>query len=163
MSLADELAKLNELHFSGVLSDAEFEKAKAALLNSPAAESAQEQLAAGKYQDKLARIDREWEMERLQYLVRIRSAIPQVPTVDMGIGAVVVAGVFGTFWTIMAISITGSAPGNGPLKIASIISSFWGVVGIAMGIYIYCRARQYQKRFQAYRQRRQSVRPDEFR
>ena len=40
MSLADELNKLNELRFSGALSDAEFEKAKAALLSSAATEPA---------------------------------------------------------------------------------------------------------------------------
>ena len=77
----------------------------------------------------------------------------------MGIGAVVIGGVFATFWTILAIS----APDNSPFAIGRIMFPFWGVLAIAMGIYIYCRARQYQKRFQAYRQRRQSVRPEDSR
>jgi hypothetical protein len=169
MNLADELAKLNELHFSGVLNDAEFEKAKAALLNPTLAtpEPVQEQLTQVRYQNELARIDREWENERLKYLVRNRYGIRQVPTAGIGIAAAVVGGVFGTLWTIMAIAITGSAPNMGPFSIVKIIFPLFGVCfivfGIAMGIYVYRRTQQYQERFQAYQARRQSVRSDDFR
>lgn len=36
MSIADELLKLNKLHAEGMLTDEEFEKAKAAVLDGPA-------------------------------------------------------------------------------------------------------------------------------
>src|SRR5438552_12934083 len=141
MSLADDLNKLNELHFSGALSDAEFEKAKAALIQgSPAAEPhIAEQLADVQSQNELARIDREWEMERQGYLIRNRYGVRTVPTAGMGIGIAIVAGVFGTLWTIMAIAITGAAPDFGPLSVAKIIFPLFGVlfllVGLGFGFY----------------------------
>jgi len=77
MSLVDELTKLEELRRSGALSDAEFTKAKAALLNEAPAgrglelgEHLADQLAEVKYQNELAQVDREWESERQQYLIR---------------------------------------------------------------------------------------------
>src|SRR5712692_1011574 len=122
MNLADELTKLNELRFSGVLSDAEFEKAKAALLNPTRAapEHAPEQIAAVRYETELARLDREWEMERQQYLIRNQYGIRQLPTTGIGIAMAGVGGVFGTLWTIVAFAITRSAPDVGPFPIVNI-------------------------------------------
>jgi hypothetical protein len=50
MSVSDELQKLQELHRTGGLSDEEFAKAKAKLLDSPPAEAIREG-APGHYQD----------------------------------------------------------------------------------------------------------------
>jgi hypothetical protein len=165
MSLADDLNKLNELHFSGALSDAEFEQAKAALLQgSPPAPHIGEQLNNVHYDNELARIDREWEMERQQYLVRTRYGVRTVPTAGMGIGMAIVAGVFGTLWTIMAIAITGAAPAFGPFAVAKVIFPLFGVFfilfGIGFGVYCYKMAQRYEEAFRAYQVRRQAVRPE---
>src|SRR5262249_30652030 len=135
MSLADELTKLNELRFSGTLSDAEFEKAKAALLEAaPAADHANEELARLRHDSELARIHREWDRERERYLVRSKYGIRQVPTAGVGIAAAVVGGVFGTLWTILAIAITSLAPNFGPFSIVKIIFPLFGVFFVVFGI-----------------------------
>src|SRR5437868_14334326 len=108
MSIADELGKLEELRRSGALSEAEFAQAKPVLLSGPRADDGQqlgqdlaEQIAEVRRQNELARIDREWEAERQQYLIpyRYRTGKWQVPTTGMGIRLAVVGGVFGLLWT----------------------------------------------------------------
>ena len=166
MNIADELTKLNELRFSGALTDAEFEKAKAALLNPPPAEPAHmtEELAQLRYETDLARIDREWETERQRYYIRNHYGVRQVPTAGVGIAAAVVGGGFGILWTILAIVITSAAPNNGPFTIVKIVFPLFGVFftvfGIAMGTHVIRKSRQYQEQLQAYQERRASIRPD---
>jgi hypothetical protein len=169
MSIADELTKLEDLRRNGTLSEAEFAKAKALLLNSPP--PAQEALvkhlddqhAETKYQNELARIDREWEIERQQYYVTNRYGVRQLPTTGMGLGIAVIGGVFGVFWTIMAIAITGGAPDVGPFPIAKVIFPLFGVLftgaAVVFGIVCNVRAKKYQQAYEAYQTRRHQVRP----
>jgi phage shock protein PspC (stress-responsive transcriptional regulator) len=58
MSEADELAKLGELHRSGVLSDDEFARAKARVLSGAAAASADARVLAGVHALTRSRADR---------------------------------------------------------------------------------------------------------
>jgi hypothetical protein len=172
MSLVDELAKLEQLRRSGALSDAEFAKAKAALLNeAPTGPGPQlgehlaDQLAEVKYQNELAQIDREWEIERRQYLIQGQYGIAQEPTAGMGLGAAIVGGVFGAFWTIFAVSLTGGAPDDGPFTIAKVFFPLFGVLftvgAIAYGVHAYSKAQKYQEAFAAYKARRARVRPEQ--
>jgi hypothetical protein len=82
----------------------------------------------------------------------------------MGIGTAVVGGVFGVFWTIIALTITGSAPDEGPFSIVRVVFPLFGVLftgtAIGYGIYCYNRAQQYQRAFQAYQARREAFRQD---
>jgi hypothetical protein len=171
MSLADELAKLEELRRSGSLSDAEFTKATATVLSgAPAAsgndvaEQLADQLAEVKYQNELAQIDREWQIERQQYLIRTQYGMAQVPTAGMGIGTAVVAGVFGTIWTIFSISLTSGGPDFGAFSVAKVIFPLFGVAftvaGIGYGIYTYNRAHHYQDAFARYQLRRERARAE---
>jgi hypothetical protein len=171
MSLVDELAKLEELRRRGALSDAEFTKAKAALLGGAPAGSGQElgehladHLAEVRYQNELAQIDRAWEVERQQYLLRGRYGMAMVPTAGVGIGMAVVGGLFGVFWTVMALSITGSAPNFGPFAVARVVFPLFGVVftaaAVGYGTYAYARAKKYQEAFAAYQARRERVKPE---
>src|SRR5205085_1477539 len=103
MSLADEIKKLEELRWNGTLTDDEFARAKASLLAAhgapaePAAAGGDAavagnlagQLAEVRYQNELARIDREWEAEKEQYAVTDRYGRRQLPTTGMGIGIAV--------------------------------------------------------------------------
>lgn len=167
MSLANELAKLEELRRSGALSDAEFTQAKAAILSgtpSPSVgeqqigERLSEQLAEVKHQNELARIDREWEAERQQYMLADRYGRRSVPTPGMGIIAGAVGGLFGAFWTIMACAITGEAPDVGPFAVAKVMFPLFGVVftvaAIGYGIYTVTRAQKYEQALAAYKARR---------
>lgn len=168
MSVVDELAKLEQLRRSGALNEAEFTKAKAALLSGAPAGSEQHlgehlanQLAEVKHQNELAQIDREWEIERQKYLIWGRYGSAYVPTAGMGIGAAVVGGVFGLFWTIMAMSITSGGPDFGAFSVAKVFFPLFGVVftvaAIGYGMYVYSRAQKYQDAFAAYKARRTRV------
>src|SRR5438045_1929994 len=99
MSLVDELQRLDELHQNGSLTDAEFAQAKANLLAKPSDsghhQQMAEQLQEVRYHNELARIDREWEMERQQYLITTKYGRLIVPTRGMAIGVIVVAVLFG--------------------------------------------------------------------
>src|SRR5262249_55465495 len=109
MSLADDLAKLDELRRNGALNDAEFEKAKATLLEgSPLpTEDAAAGLAELRKQNELARIDREWEKEQQQYLLRNRYGYRQMPTTALGAAMAIVGGGFGFLWAFLAMSLMG--------------------------------------------------------
>ncbi len=178
MSLAEELQKLEGLRWNGTLTDAEFAQAKAALLaklaqppelppNAAAAGKLGEQLAEVRYQNELERIDREWEMEKEQYTVAGQNGRREVPTAGAGIAAGVVIGVFGAFWTAMAVAITSGAPNVGPFALAKVFFPLFGVVftagGIWMGVHVYRKADAYNKAYAAYQQRRAAVNPDDFR
>jgi hypothetical protein len=167
MSLVDELAKLEELWRSGGLSDAEYAKAKTALLNAVSQPELREhladQLTEVKYQNKLAQIDREWQIERQQYLIRSRYGIAQVPTAGMGIGTALIGGAFGVFWTMLALSIAGAAP-HPTSDFSSLIRIFFPLFGIVFtvaaiggGIYACIKAQKYQEAFAAYQERRARV------
>ena len=121
MSLAEEIKKLEDLRWNGTLTDEEFARAKAALIakledeaepghKGEAAGAVASQLAEVRYQNDLARIDREWEMEKEQYMVTGKHGTRHLPTQGMGLGIAVGGGLFGLFWTIMAFSITSGAP-----------------------------------------------------
>jgi hypothetical protein len=174
MSIADELTKLEDLRRNGTLSEAEFAKAKELLLNSPPpppqeplVQHLAQQQAEIKHQNELARIDREWEMQKQQYYVTTRYGVRQLPTTGMGIGIAVVGGVFGVFWTIMAFAITSGAPNAGPFAIVKIIFPLFGVLftgaAIVFGIVCNIRAKKYQEAYEAYQRRRQQVRQEEHR
>ena len=165
MSLADDLTKLEDLRRSGALTDAEFAQAKAALLNGapagtdqPLAEHLADQLAEVRHQNDLAQIDREWQIEREQYLIPDRWGRRYVPTAGLGLGGAVMGGVFGVFWTIMAFAITSGAPDVGAFSIAKVVFPLFGVVFVAAavgyGLYAYSKAQQYQAAFRAYQDRR---------
>jgi hypothetical protein len=171
MSLVDDLAKLEELRRRGALSESEFTKAKAELLNGAPASSEPglvehlaNQLAEVQYQNELAQIDREWQIERQQYLIRGQYGTAQVPTSGMGIGTAVVGGLFGAFWTIMAISITAGAPDFGGFSVAKVFFPLFGVVftggAIGYGMYCYAKAQKYQEAFAAYQARRAGAKPE---
>lgn len=169
MSLADELVKLEELRRSGALTDAEFTQAKAALLAGPASAAdapLAEHLAEVRYQNELARLDREWEIERQQYLIADRYGRRHVPTAGMGMGSAVVGGVFGIFWTIMAASMTSGAPDFGAFSLIRVVFPLFGVLftaaAVGYGLYAYSRAQKYDVAYRDYRARREKVRPEQF-
>lgn len=174
MSIADELQKLEELRRGGSLTDEEFAQAKARVLagssSSPGEQAGQqlsEHLAEVRHQNELARVDREWEMERQKYFITDRYGRRHIPTSGMGIGIAAVGGIFGLLWTIMAISITGSGPADGPFGVARVVFPLFGVVlivgAIGYGIYCYSRAQEYEKALAAYQSRRRAIGPEQFR
>ncbi|HZT78776.1 MAG TPA: hypothetical protein VFA26_01020 [Gemmataceae bacterium] len=114
-----------------------------------------DQLAEIRYQNEIARIDREWQMEREQYLIRGRygSYVPSPGGSVLG-GMVVV--VFGIIWTMMAVSM--GAPLFFPLF--GLVFIF---LGIGVSLWSHSKAVSYREAFERYRRRRASVRPENFR
>jgi len=149
MSIADELLKLHTLHKEGMLTDAELEQAKASLLANPPGPAAG-QLDELRHQNEIAQLDREWQIEREQYMVAGRYGSRYIPNKAMSvIGGVLIAG-FGTFWTIMAAGM--GAPFFFPL---------FGVVfvlaGIGMSVFSFVRASQYADAYRRYQHRRAAL------
>jgi hypothetical protein len=161
MNIADELRKLQDLHQSGALTDDEFATAKAAVLSGrgstaePAKDQVmQEHLEEIKLQNEVARIDREWGMERERYMVAGgRYGQRYVPNRPMSVvGGIIIVG-FGIFWTVMAASIAGGF-GGGPAAIFPCFGILFILAGVAMSIYSYSKAVQYEQAYEAYRRRR---------
>jgi uncharacterized membrane protein/DNA-directed RNA polymerase subunit RPC12/RpoP len=121
----------------------------------PADPPAPQTLAQIAYQNELARIDREWEMERRNYVMRNEQGGGQPPTMAAGLfGGVLLVG-FGIFWTASAASM--GAPVFFPLFGVLFIA-----VGAVAGIGTVVKAQQYQQAYQAYQERRASIRPETF-
>jgi hypothetical protein len=151
MNLSDELRKLQQLRDEGVLNADEFAQAKAAVLARESAETklqtADHRLSELQFQTELARLDREWQMERERYMVSGRYGSKHVPSEgSSALMGIAVVG-FGIFWTIMAASM--GAPMFFPL---------FGVFFIGMGFFqsvnSYTKAGQYKQALKVYEERR---------
>jgi hypothetical protein len=168
MSLADDLAKLDEMRRAGTLSEAEFQEAATALFGrelgssapSPIVETAEHPTDVN-YQIELARIDREWQREERYYMVRAGMGRREVPTTSMAFYLVVIGGGIGVAWTIVTLAILRSMAAIEPLAqmrlVFPLIGVVYTVVVVGYGLYCYRRARLYQERFRDYQARRQKL------
>ena len=178
MSLAEEIKKLEDLRWNGTLTDEEFARAKAALIakledeaepghKGEAAAAVAGQLAEVRYQNELARIDREWEAEQEKYMIANKYGVRHLPTKGQGVAVAAVVGVFGLFWTIMAFSITSGATDEGPFRIVKIFFPLFGIAftafGIYSGIHAVRKAEEYNRALAAYQERRAAVKPEHYR
>jgi hypothetical protein len=174
MSLADELTKLEELRRSGALTDAEFAQAKAAILtggaaapSNVAADKLGEQLAEVRYQNELARLDREWGIEKEKYMVSDKHGRRHIPTTSMGTSVAAIGGIGGLLWTISAFTLTSSGPDEGAFGTAKVIFPLFGVlfivVAIGFGFHTISKASAYNQALAAYQRRRAAVKPEDFR
>jgi hypothetical protein len=174
MSLAEEIKKLEDLRWNGTLTDEEFARAKAALIGKledqaepghrgEAAGAVASQLAEVRYQNELARIDREWEIEKEKYMVTGKHGVRHLPTKGQGMAVAIMIGVFGAFWTIMAFSITSGAPDEGPFNLVKVFFPLFGIAftvfGVYMGIHTMRKAEEYNRALAAYQERRAAVKP----
>jgi len=165
MSIADDLQRLQSLRRDGALSDAEFAQVKAAILagsssslDSNTIEDLAKQLAEVRYQIELMRIDAEWSAERRKYFIIntwFRSDVPSI------IGALWIgltgAGV-GIIMMIYVFIFRFSTDLSFPLFCGALVT----LAGIGGGFLYYIRAVQYARAFEAYRRRRNTIRPEQF-
>jgi hypothetical protein len=158
MDLADELRKLEELHRARSLTDEEFARAKAAVLadsGTPPAGALGEQLAELRRENEVARLDREWEQERRQYLVAGRYGRSYEPTPGMSILSGVLVVGFGVLWTAMTAGLMGG-PGGG-FGFFPLFGVVFIVVGLAVSVASYGKAVRYRQAYEAYQERRQQL------
>ncbi|HEY1016869.1 MAG TPA: SHOCT domain-containing protein [Herpetosiphonaceae bacterium] len=156
MNLTDEITRLHRLRQDGALTAAEFEQAKAALLNQAsapqfAAASGHEYFqgdASSRFHDELSRVDREWMMEREKYMIRGKHGSRSEPGGAGAIfGSVFFIG-FAVFWMLMASRAGGSFWMFGLLFVA---------VGIISGISHMIKLQGYRQAEARYQQRRAEV------
>ena len=149
MSIADELLKLHKLHQEGMLTDEELEKAKANLLEAPAGPAA-DHLEKIRHQNEIAQLDREWAIEREQYMVAGRYGGRYIPgRVSSVLGGVLIAG-FGTVWTI-------GAAGMGAPFFFPLFGVIFVLVGIGMSAYSFVKADQYAEALNRYQKLRAAL------
>lgn len=106
---------------------------------------------------ELATLDREWELERQNYMVTGKHGSTHIPSEAGSIGGGMVITLFGCFWTIMAFSITSFIP----IPIVHIVFPLFGVifviVGVVSSITSYNKAGDYRRAQRRYRQRRAEI------
>lgn len=174
MSLADDLTKLEELRRTGSLTEKEFAQAKAKLLagDVPPApdavvEKLGEQLAETRYQNELARIDREWQIEREKYMLTGKYGRRFIPTVALGGFIAVGGGLFGVFWALVAFGITSAMPDRDGFAGAKVFFPLIGVLipigAVAYGVYVINKANEYSRALAAYQKRRAAIKAEDFR
>ncbi|MBW4622036.1 MAG: SHOCT domain-containing protein [Cyanosarcina radialis HA8281-LM2] len=104
MSISDEIEKLKALYEAGTLSREEFELAKHQVLSGTARSDNLEEL---RIQNQIAQLDREWELERENYMATGKYGCKYIPgKVESLIGGIFIV-CFGIFWTFTAASMTG--------------------------------------------------------
>lgn len=177
MSLADELAKLEELRGKGALSESEFAAAKKTLLAEAApsaapalpADALAAQLEEVKFQNELAQLDREWELEREQYMVAGRYGHRYIPTAaGSAFGGLLVVG-FGILWTVIAfiMAVSGSRflaehPMAGPAEsmipwIFPCFGILFVIAGAVMSVKSHAQAQKYEQAHANYQRRRREL------
>ena len=155
MNIADELQKLQDLYHNGSLTALEFAAAKVAVLAGNATETGSESalhahLEEIKHQNEIARLDREWQIQRERYMIPGRYGQRTIPNRGMSIVAGLVIAGFGVFWTVTAASA--GAPSFFP--VFGVIFIFFGV---AMSLYSFKVAGDYQQAYQSYQRRRSEL------
>jgi hypothetical protein len=102
----------------------------------------------------LARLDREWSMQREQYMIANRYGRRYVPTPAASILTGSAAIGFGLVWTVTALKMDAQLGGGQVL--ASV-----GILLMAFGLFVtlvtYRKARRYQAAYEEYRRRRQDL------
>lgn len=106
---------------------------------------------------ELAALDREWELERQNYMVTTKHGGKHIPSEAGSIGGGIAITLFGCVWTFMAFTITSFIP----IPILHFVFPLFGMIfifgGIASSISSYNKAGDYRRAEQRYRQRRTEI------
>ncbi len=116
-----------------------------------------DQIAKLTAQQKVADLDRNWELEQQNFMITGKHGNKRLPdSTGAAIGGVVVT-VFGLFWTIMAFGITSNSPFGG-----AGIFPFFGILFIGFGIFsafsTHQKAGEYQRAKSKYNRQRTEMR-----
>lgn len=147
MTLSEEIQKLEELRRNGTLSSEEFEIAKRRVLEGSQYSVGADHLEEIKVQNELARVDREWQMERENYMVEGDYGHKYIPDkVSSFFGGILSAG-FGIFWTTMA----------GAFGIFQLFGVLFILLGIGISIWGFVKADQYEEAQKRYQRRHREI------
>lgn len=170
MSIADDLKQLETLLQNGTLTQDEFQLAKRRLLeDSGSGESsravrfpvtsqteATRHLEMIQMQNAVAQLDREWELEREDYMVVGKYGRRYIPNkVTSVLGGLFAAG-FGIFWTMIASSMP-RMPGNSVSSLLPFAGVGFTLFGAGMGIWGFIVSERYEAAFERYQSRRRAM------
>jgi len=145
MVLVDELKALQQLRDQGTLTEDEFTRAKGLVVGTTAVDLAGRQSVSTS--ELLAAIDKNWEIERKDYLFRDGRGRERVPTKGTAVGWAAFACGFGFLELLEAIVLRTSP--------ATLIPGLGGlVIGFASVFTTYDRAHKYERAYAGYLQRR---------
>jgi hypothetical protein len=107
-------------------------------------------------QNELARIDREWDMERERYMLYSRYGRRNVPSTTTSI---VVGVIFGTMGIgMIAVGLVGAVLGRSPEGLVCCLPGlFFLLIGTVAAVVNYGQAQRYQRAYQEYLDRRSVV------
>lgn len=156
MTIADELWKLDELRRNGAISHDEFELAKRKSLEGSQDAGRSAQLEEIKLQNQIAQLDREWELERENYLVAGRNGYQSIPEKSSCVigGVFIVA--FGIFWTVTSAYSTGFGR-DGAIGLFPWLGVFFSIFGGGLSIHAFLKASRYEKARQGYQRKRREM------
>jgi len=175
IGIADELQKLRQLHFNGTLTDDEFTLAKSRLINGPQPNVQltpfiEQQLSEVRFQNELARIDREWELEREQYQIIGAYGRIYYPSIGLGLSKLLIGVAFGALLFGLAFTVSNMvtlfAPDSELLtnfaKFLFSLALTFTLFFVVNGIYLCFRAQQYSIAFKRYQQRHDKLSLQQF-
>ena len=152
MSISKEIQNLDELRQSGLLSDAEFEQAKQAVLASSGDATSpllSAQLDDLKTQQAIAALDREWAMEREE--LKVTSGYHRyVPNRTISLLQILFSLFIGVLWFVFVAEEAGSNP-------YSLVIGLLPAFGFSIGLFKYLKAQQYDRAEAAYQRRRRML------
>ena len=156
MTISDELQKLDELRRNGTISYDEFEIAKRMVLEGPQDTARPDHLEEIKAQNELAQFDREWELERENYMVAGKYGHKHIPgRFSSALGGFMIVG-FGIIWTLMAASMTGFGRA-GVISLFPLLGVLFVLFGAGMSMMAFVKAGQYQEARERYQRRRREL------
>ncbi len=141
---------------TGIATYTESARRPAPEANDPAWREMAERMEYLEQQNDLMRIDREWEMEREQYMVRGRYGGRYVPSTVAAVLTGVLSVGFGLFWVAITFGMMGG--GGGGFSFFPLFGLLFIAFGIGMSIYQFSKAQQYQSAYADYQRRRAAAR-----
>jgi hypothetical protein len=118
----------------------------------------QDELKSLRIDSELAKLDREWSLEKEGFMIQGKDGHKRIPTTTGSVIGGIVIVVFGVFWTAFAANITGGHSFGGIFDCFPLFGIVFIVFGIGMSIYAYTKAKDYLQAERKYRQRRSALR-----
>jgi hypothetical protein len=110
---------------------------------------------------ELAALDREWQMDRENYMVTRRDGARHIPSEAGAIGGGIAITIFGCVWIGMASSMNSMGPSFGPSSFADNVFPLFGfvfiIVGIVASFISFNKAGDHRRAQQRYRRRRAEI------
>ena len=156
MTISDELQKLDQLRRNGAISYDEYEIAKRRVLEESQDGVSDDHLEEIRAQNELAQLDREWALEREDYMFVGKYGHRYVPTKAGSVFGGVVIVLFGIFWTVMASSMLGFGRA-GVFSMFPLFGVLFVLFGVVMSIFSFVKAGQYAEAKERYQRRRREI------